>query len=90
MVLTLVGHSNAKDQTGFSRLKGAEPSNFHAFSLKTLYSAKISVLQPFHTIIRKKRPLYAAELFPKTRIMLIRVFGNSSATYKGRFLRIIV
>ena len=36
MVLNLVGHSNAKDLTGFSGLKEAEPTNFQAFSLKTL------------------------------------------------------
>ena len=38
MVLNLVGHSNAKDRTGISRLKGAEPTNFQGFSLKTLIS----------------------------------------------------
>ena len=44
MVLNLEGHSNAKDPTGFSRLKGAEQTNFHGFSFKTLISAKESVL----------------------------------------------
>ena len=44
MVLNLVGHCNAKDATGFSRLKGAKPTIFQAFSLKTLIVVKISVL----------------------------------------------
>ena len=73
MVLNLVGHSNAKDPTGFSRLKGAEPTNFQGFRLKSLISAKIGVLQAFWTIFRKKRPLYAAELFAKTLISVIRL-----------------
>ena len=72
MVLNLVGQSNAKDPTGFSRLKGAEPTNFQGFSLKTLISAKISVLQPFETIFRKKRPLKAADQIPKTLISIFR------------------
>ena len=39
------------------KLKWAEPTNFQAFSLKTLISAKISVLQPFWAIFRKNGPL---------------------------------
>ena len=35
-----------KESDWFQSTEGAEPTNFDAFSLKTLYSAKISVLQP--------------------------------------------